>query len=80
MFKRFVSQIIDKLCNYLFYLAMFNTSCMRSKIRFDMKSCKILEFCRELNKALVVKQRNEKPQKFCRLGVWIAGFYDIRVI
>ena len=48
--KRFVSQITDKLCNQLFYLATFNTSCMRSKIRCDGESCKVLEFWMQLNK------------------------------
>ena len=37
------SQIIDKLCNQLFCLTTFNTSCMRSKIQCAVKSYRILK-------------------------------------
>ena len=42
-FKRFVLQIICKLCNYLFILSIFNTPYMRPKIQCDEESRKFLK-------------------------------------
>ena len=72
--KRFVSQITVKLCNYLFYLATFNTSssCMHSKIRCDEKSGKILEFWVHLNKACSTSSpEKRKPLKL--VSYWYGG-------
>jgi hypothetical protein len=67
--KRFVSSISSKLCNYIYFLSIFNASYMRPKIRCDGESWKFWHFGVQPNRAVV--HCYAMPQKGEQKRCWL---------